>query len=236
MDSFKLQPGRRLASRYEIVERLGGGSEGEVYKIIERETGLTRAAKLFFPGRSDLPKRFVRYARKLEKLRDCDIVVKYLHAERVSLGGEQIRCLISEYVGGELLEDMMDSFPGKKFPSFEALSLIYSLTRGIDEIHARREFHGDLHTGNIFVERQGVHFKLRTFDFHDWGRSKSIERKSDVISVTRILYDLVGGKRVYAKQSEFVKSICLGLRSDLVLERFPTIFHLKAHLENFEWE
>ena len=38
MQSFSLEPGQSLATRYKVIERLGRGSEGEVYKICETET------------------------------------------------------------------------------------------------------------------------------------------------------------------------------------------------------
>ncbi len=233
--SFGLARGDRLTWRYEVIERIGAGSEGEVYKIREKATGLTRAAKLYFETKEKTAPVFIRHARKLDALRDCDIVVKYLHAEEVWINDRFIYCMISEYFEGALLEDLLKSYRGGRMPAFEALSLIYTLTIGIEEIHARKEFHGDLHKGNIFVERTGVFFKLRTIDFHDWGRTPAVERRSDILCVARLLYDLVGGRDHYKKQPQAVRDICMGNRSDLILKKFPTVFHLRAHLETFEW-
>jgi peptidoglycan/xylan/chitin deacetylase (PgdA/CDA1 family) len=135
-----------------------------------------------------------------------------------------------------MLNELLKEYRGKRMPAFEALNLIYNLVEGLEEIHSRKEFHGDLHTGNIFVERRGVFFQLRTIDFHDWGRSAAEERRADVLATVRLLYDLVGGRPHYQKQPQAIKDICLGLRSDLILKKFPTIFHLRAHMESFEWE
>lgn len=233
--TFGLSPGDSLTWKYEVIERIGAGSEGEVYKIREAQTGLTRAAKLYFQSKKNTSKRIVRYARKLDALRDCDIVVKYLHAEEVRIGDTFIQCLISEYFAGMLLDELIKDYRGRRMPVFEALNLIYNLTCGIEEIHTRGEFHGDLHMGNIFVERRGVFFTLRAIDFHDWGRSPATERRADVLSIARLLYDIVGGRAHYKKQPQAIKDICLGLRSDLILKKFPTVFHLRAHLESFEW-
>ncbi len=231
---FGLDRGDRLTWRYEVIERLGAGTEGEVYKIREKATGLFRAAKLYFERRRG-GRTAIRYARKLDALRDCDIVVKYLHTEEVRIGDRFIYCLISEYFDGGSLEDLLTTYRGKRMPAFEALNLIYELTKGVAEIHARKEFHGDLHAGNIFVERRGVAFHLRTIDFHEWGRSPAEERRADIIAIVRLLYDLTGGRAHYRKQIPPVRQICLGLRSDLILEKFPSIYHLRAHLETFEW-
>ena len=114
MRSFKLPEGYLLSPRYKVVERLGGGSEGEVYKIREKATGLTRAAKIFFSTNSKLSKRIVRYARKLERLRDCDIVIKYLHTERIKFNDKLYHCLISEYFGGVVLDALVRNSPGRR--------------------------------------------------------------------------------------------------------------------------
>ena len=233
--SFGLSRGDRLTWRYEVIERIGAGSEGEVYKIREKATGLTRAAKLYFKSKEEVARQFQRYARKLDALRDCAIVVGYLHAEEVWIEDRFIYCLISEYFGGAILEDMLKRYRGGRMPPFEALNLIYALVVGLEEIHARKEFHGDLHKGNIFVERTGVFFRLRTIDFHDWGRTPAVERRSDILCVVRLLYDLVGGREHYRKQPPAIRDICMGNRSDLILKKFPTIFQLRAHLETFEW-
>lgn len=233
--SFGLSPGDRLTWRYEVIERIGAGTEGEVYKIREKATGLTRAAKLYFKSKEHNSRRFIRYARKLDALRDCDIVIKYLHAEEVWINDRFIYCLISEYFAGAILEEMLKNYRGRRMPPFEALNLIYALTSGIEEIHARKEFHGDLHKGNIFVERNGVFFRLRTIDFHEWGRTAAVERRADILAIARLLYDITGGREHYRKQPQAIRDICMGNRSDLILKKFPTVFHLRAHLETFEW-
>ena len=76
-ESFDLAPGRVIAGKYRIVERLGGGWEGEVYRIEELRTGIEHAAKLFFPHRDPKRRALVAYARKLDRLRHCRMVVRY---------------------------------------------------------------------------------------------------------------------------------------------------------------
>ena len=90
-----MAPGDRIG-HYEIVSRLGGGWEGEVYRIREKRTGIERAAKLFFPHRNLRNKAAKFYARKLHKLRDCPIVIHYHTEETVLLRRNPITVLVSE--------------------------------------------------------------------------------------------------------------------------------------------
>ena len=53
---FDFAPGRRVAGKYEIERPLGSGYEGEVYAIVERSTGIRRAAKFYYPHRDPLGK------------------------------------------------------------------------------------------------------------------------------------------------------------------------------------
>src|SRR5690606_2664553 len=114
IDSFDLQPGRIIGRKYEVVEFLGMGWEGEVDKIVERSTGIERAAKLFFPQRNRRDRAAKLYARKLHKLRHCPIVIQYHTREELIWRRVPITVLISEYVEGEKLSDFVRRQPGQR--------------------------------------------------------------------------------------------------------------------------
>src|SRR4051812_18252346 len=48
---FDFQPGKSVAGKYVVERYLGGGWEGEVYVIVEKATGIRRAAKFYYPHR-----------------------------------------------------------------------------------------------------------------------------------------------------------------------------------------
>ena len=77
IDSFEFEAGRTLGGRYEVIDKLGSGWEGEVYRVREVRTGIQRAAKIFFPHRNERDRAARFYARKLHKLRDCHMVIHY---------------------------------------------------------------------------------------------------------------------------------------------------------------
>lgn len=235
IDAFDLEPGRVIAGKYVVERRLGAGWEGEVYKVYERRTGVSRAAKLFYPQRNVGDQTVRRYAKKLEALRHCDLVMQYHHSETYRVRRIPVTCLLSEFVEGEPFKRLVQRQPGRRLQTFEALHLLYTLVRGIEEIHDVGYYHGDLHPENVMVHRTGVLFEAKVFDFFHYGPSTAAHRRDDVIDLTRLLYDATGGKRRYAKQPPEVKAICKGLRRDLVAKAFPTARALREHLETFTW-
>ncbi|HSG26953.1 MAG TPA: hypothetical protein VLA34_00635, partial [Candidatus Krumholzibacterium sp.] len=95
---FNLEPGYLIAGKYEVVEKLGGGWEGEVYRVREKTIGVDRAAKLFYPLRNNRNRSSRFYGRKLHKLRHCPIVIQYHTQERIVYKGASVVVLVSEFV------------------------------------------------------------------------------------------------------------------------------------------
>jgi hypothetical protein len=235
IDSFDLQPGRVLAGKYVIDCKLGGGWEGEVYKVVELLTGVQRAAKPFKPQHNERNRAVKFYAHKLERLPDCSIVIHYHSSETIRFRVAPITCLISDHAWGEPLCDFIAHQRGKRLAPFEALHLVHALAQGVEEIHLRREYHGDLHDENVLMQRQGVLFDLKVIDFYKWGRPSAMHQRDDVADIIRLLYDAVGGQKHYAKQPTEIKASCKGLRRDLIGREFPTASHLREYLESFDW-
>jgi len=235
IESFDLAPGRKLARKYVVGELLGNGWEGEVYLVTESSTGIERAAKFFFPKRNPRNRAIKFYARKLNKLRDCSIVIKYHTQESFRHCGLEIPFLISEYVEGELLTDFIARQPGKRLHPFEALHLLRDITAGVEEIHNLGEYHGDLHSDNIIVNRVGLGFQVKLVDLYHWGRPTAAHFHDDVCFLVRLLYDAVGGQKHYAKQPPEIKEICCGLKRSMIIRKFRTAGQLRQYLEKLEW-
>lgn len=228
-------PGRILGKKYEVTEMLGHGWEGEVYKIVELSTGIERAAKMFYPQRNTGDKTAKLYAKKLHKLRHCPVIIQYHTREQIIFKRTPITVLISEYVEGEKLSEFLNRQRGKRLSPFEAVHMLHALACGIEQIHQCREYHGDLHTDNIIVNHIGLGFDLKLIDFYHWPSQKAESIQSDIIDVVRVFYDVLGGSRYYSKQDKLIKNICCGLKSSLILKKFPTASRLKNHLETMTW-
>ncbi len=233
---FNLTPGRKLAGRYEVVALLGVGWESEVYLVREIATGVERAAKIFFPERNPDNRVAKRTAEKLHKLRECPALIQYVTQETIVFRRQTVAVLISEYVDGELLNEFIARQPGQRLHRFEALHLLHAMTTALEPIHERREYHGDLHSGNVIVQRIGIGFEIRLIDIFHHAQRKTWSIQTDVVDLVRMFYDAIGGSRFYSREPKFVKEICRGLRHTLITQRFRNAGQLRRHLESFRWE
>ncbi|MET0107127.1 MAG: protein kinase [Sedimenticola sp.] len=235
IDTFEFEPGAVVTGKYRILERLGAGWEGEVYLIKETATGIERTAKFFYPQRNKQDRALKFYARKLHKLRQCQIVIHYHTQEKTTFNDIPISFLVSEYVHGELLSEFLQRQPGKRLTPFQAVHLLHALAKGIGCIHQKGEYHGDLHPDNIIVERYGLTFELKLLDMFHWGKPSASNIRNDVVDLIRIFYDALGGQKQYTKHREEIKYICCGLKRSLIEKKFRTAEQLRAHLELMNW-
>jgi len=104
---FDFPAGRTVAGKYEIERPLGSGWEGEVYVIVERKTGIRRAAKFYYPHRDPMGKAAITYARKLDALRHCPILMQYHHQEIAYVKRRKVTVVISELVEGQKLSEFL---------------------------------------------------------------------------------------------------------------------------------
>jgi serine/threonine protein kinase len=231
---FNLEPGRSLGSNYDIVEFIGGGWEGEVYKIKERKTGIYRAAKLFY-DRDGSRQPLLKYAKKLNKLKDCPIIIQYHHRDTARVRGKVCEFLVADFIEGLMLSEFLKMQKKKRLSSFEALRLLYDITIGIEPIHFRGEYHGDIHSDNILVRRKGLGFDVHLIDFYDLGRPSKERIQDDVFSLIQLLHEVIGGVEGYCAAGYEVRQIVMGRKRGLIAAKFKNAGHLRLALENLNW-
>ena len=236
ISSFDLKRGRKLGRGYVIQSRLGRGIEGEVYEVLETDTGILRAAKIYFPHCDPRRQRSIRHARKLDALRRCPITLQYHHSESLTIRGHTTIAMVSELCPGDPLGRWIERHRGKRLTPYVAMHVLYNLVLGLQPIHRAGEYHGDVHTDNILIEPRGVGFNLKLIDFYDWGKPARFKQKQDVLDSIAVFHDCLGGRDHYAKLPPEAKHICAGLKHSLILKRFPNIGKLRQHLEEFNWE
>lgn len=235
ISEFDFPEGRILAGKYQVLEKLGAGWEGEVYRVMELQTKIVRAAKIFFPHRNLKNKVAITYAKKLHKLSSCPIVIQYHTQEIFWHRGERVTCLISEFAEGDILSGYLKKQRGQRISIMGGIQLLHALAKGLEDMHRVGEYHGDIHTDNVIVKRYGLGFEAKLLDMYQWGDSKGANKAMDISNIIRIFYDAIGGKKAYARHPVEVKQICLGLRSDLIQKKFRTATQLRQYIENIEW-
>lgn len=232
---FDFPAGKSVAGKYMIERLLGSGWEGEVYSIVERVTGIRRAAKFYYPHRDPLGKAAIAYARKLDALRHCPILMQYHHQETTYVKRRKVIVVVSELVEGIKLSEFLAKQPDRRLTTFEALHVLYTLARGIAPIHARGEYHGDIHDDNIMIRRQGIAFEVKLLDFFDLGKPTRAKIHKDVLNLIQVFYAAIGGREAYSQQPRVVKDIIRGLKDSLILARFQSAGDIMRHLETVEW-
>ena len=235
IERFEFQPGRVIARKYVIESFLGDGWQGEVYLIREVDTGIERAAKFFYPHRNHRNKVATAYAKKLYRMRRNSSIIQYHNHEIVAVRGHQVTCLISDLVDGLLLNEYVESHPGKRLPPYLGLHVLYAITKALEGLHAQSEYHGDLHAGNVFINPVGIKFHVKLIDPFDWQDSRRLNISKDVNDLIIMFHSILGGAKHYAKHPPEIKSIICGLKTSLIKKKFRHSGDLRQYLETFEW-
>jgi serine/threonine protein kinase len=139
-----------LAARYELLEQVGEGAMGVVWRAhdekLERDVAI-KLLRAFVANEPEQRRRFDREARTLAGLANDHIVRVYDYVD----AGEQV-FLVMEYVdGGNLAEATFGRLP-LTFP--EAAAYAAPVARALAYAHAKGVVHRDLTPANILIERE----------------------------------------------------------------------------------
>ena len=224
-----LQPGGKLGA-FEIVERIGRGGMGEVYRARDPRLKRDVAIKVLPPEFAEDPgrlRRFEHEARMASALNHPNIVAVY------DIGGtDGISWIVTELVEGRPLREMLakDALPPRK-----AVEIAAQIAEGLAAAHAAGLVHRDLKAENVMLAPNDL---VKILDFGIAKRTvehaatdtaattvtsnltktgevvgtpasmspeqalgKEMDHRSDIFSLGVLLYEMLSGKRPFAGDS-----------------------------------
>jgi serine/threonine-protein kinase len=147
----------RTLTHYKVVEQLGSGGMGVVYKALDLRLDRHVALKVLPAGKSDDQERrdrFLHEARAASALNDPHIVTVYdIFTE------DHTDVLVMELVQGRTLRDILNDGP---MPVARAVEIVLQVAEGVGAAHAAGIVHRDLKPGNVMVTERG---RVKVLDF-----------------------------------------------------------------------
>lgn len=137
---------------YQILERIGGGGMGTVYKALHQRMGRTVAIKVLraeIQRDPELLRRFDREVRTVARLNHPNIVAALDARE-----DQGIHYLVTEYVAGSDLEQLVRR--NGPLPLKTALESILQAARGLESAHALGIIHRDIKPANLLRDQSGI--------------------------------------------------------------------------------
>lgn len=206
---------------YVILQELGKGGFGQVYKVEHTITGRREAMKVLATGNinaAEQEERFLREIRLQASLSHPNIA-----AVLTAFCVNDDLALVCELLEGQSLQRLVEEHP---LPRKEALDIIAQVLEALSYAHARGIIHRDISPGNIFRTGSG------TVKLIDFGLAKAatdlrltresspigaahymspeqirgaqdIDARTDLYSCGVVLYELVAGKKPFEGDSAF---------------------------------
>ncbi len=222
--------GKRLGP-YEILEKVGAGGMGEVYRATDTRLGREVAVKVLPPGLSSDPdrlRRFEQEARSAGVLNHPNILA--IHDIGTYEGSPYV---VSELLSGQTLRDRLG---GSALPPRKAIEYAIQIAHGLAAAHEKGIVHRDLKPENLFITPDG---RVKILDFglakltrpEDTGaaltnlpttpartdpgtvlgtagymspeqvRGHATDHRSDIFSFGAILHEMVTGRRAFRRDS-----------------------------------
>jgi eukaryotic-like serine/threonine-protein kinase len=252
--SRTLEPGRMLGNRYEILQLLGEGGMGAVYKARDRELDRLVALKIIRPELAQNADALHRFKQELILARQ----VTHRNVIRIFDLGEAdgVKFITMEYIDGRDLKSLLRE--KGKFPPAEVTGVIEQICRALEAAHMEGVIHRDLKPQNVMVDAQG---KASVMDFGiarsmeigsggmtqtgalvgtpeymspEQAKGEKVDARSDLFSLGIIFYELLTGNSPYkadtAMQSLYKRTVeparpPIELISDIPQELSDIVLH-----------
>jgi tetratricopeptide (TPR) repeat protein/predicted Ser/Thr protein kinase len=214
-----LRVGSVLGKRYEILEQLGEGGMGAVYKVHDRELERIVAMKVIRPElaqTTDVLNRFKQELIIARKVTHKNVSRIYDLAE-----ADGVKFITMEFVEGQSLSDLLQK-KGKLEPK-QAAAVMVQVCRALEAAHAEGIIHRDLKPQNIMLD---AHDRVVVMDFGiarsveigsmtqtgvvlgtpaymspEQAKGEELDARSDLFSMGIIFYELLTGGSPYKSET-----------------------------------
>ncbi len=213
------ETGKRIGD-YQILNELGSGGMGRVYRVRNVISDRIDAMKVLLPdlaGRQELAARFLREIKLMASLNHPNIA-----ALRTAFTADNQLVMIMEYVEGTTLAERLEHGP---IPAAEAVNYIAQVLSALSYAHQQHVIHRDIKPANMMLTPEGV-VKLMDFGIARAGEERSLtmtgttmgslgymspeqvkgeatDARSDLYSVGVSLYEMVTGQRPFQSTSDY---------------------------------
>ena len=151
-----------LVRQYRLIEKLGSGGMGEIYKAQDTRLNRFVAIKVLPPSQSGNPemqRRFIQEAQAASALNHPNIITIY---DIIQEGAAQY--IVMEYVAGETLQNLI---PAGGLPIPQVLRYAAQMADALSVAHAAGIIHRDLKPANVMVTKSEL-VKLLDFGLAKW--------------------------------------------------------------------
>lgn len=157
-----------IIGEYRLIDRLGEGGMGEVYRAVHSKIGRPAAVKVLSQAAHgpEFIERFLNEARIQASLQHTNIVTLY---DFLEFNGQP--CIIMEYIEGQTLTERIHSTGCLPLP--DALRIFQALTDALHYVHQQGIIHRDIKSNNVKITPSG-HVKLLDFGIAKSGTSPSL--------------------------------------------------------------
>ncbi len=217
--------GHKLA-HYEIIEPIGKGGMGEVYRARDTKLGRDVAIKV-------LPEDFSADERRLARFqREAQLLASLNHPNIGTIYGVEENALVLELIEGPTLGDRIADGP---IPLNEALPIARQITEALEAAHEAGIIHRDLKPANVKVKedgsvkvldfglakalegdgegspsesptmsaaatRAGVIMGTAAYMSPEQAKGKRVDKRADVWAFGAVLYEMLTGTRAFAAE------------------------------------